>query len=210
MATIGALESACPCCSRRERVPGAQWPVAVAEAVPRTVRLGRQFRRGPGPPRSPYTSASQGTTAPIFNNSRQNPQLKILWLPSASPARPTRASGGPGRDTLAVRVVMRVPRALRGTHAARAHREEQRQHYFLTVLKQKRARAGAFRGAAATARRSTSSSSHRRSRFSCHRRSRCACRNPWPAWLQGSCRELPRAAVASCTCEAGGRLQTTQ
>ena len=28
MATIGALESACPCCSRRERVPGAQWPVA--------------------------------------------------------------------------------------------------------------------------------------------------------------------------------------
>ena len=102
------------------------------------------------------------------------------------------------------------PRALRCTHAARAHREEQRQHYFLTVLKRKRARAGAFRGAAATARRSTSSSSHRRSCRSCRRRSRCACRNPWPAWLQGSCRELPRAAVASCTCEAGGRLQTTR
>jgi len=194
MATIGALESACPCCSRRERVPGqarsGQWQWQCRGRT--TVRLGRQLAVSSAVPRAHHTPVRLKGRRPLYLIIHVRiPNSKFCGYRVPPGQHGLGASGGPGRDSgNSCVLVMRVPRALRGTHAARAHREEQRQHYFLTVLKRKRARAVAFRGAAATARRSTSSSSHRRSRFCCRRRFRCACRNPWPAWLQGSCREL--------------------
>jgi len=74
MATIGALESACPCCSRRERACRRRaMPVAVRHTISQT----RSFSsRSPAPALTTQVpSQRNGTAAPLsICHSRQNPQ----------------------------------------------------------------------------------------------------------------------------------------
>jgi hypothetical protein len=114
MATIGALESACPCCSRRERACRRRaMPVAVRHTISQT----RSFSsRSPAPALTTQVpSQRNGTAAPLsICHSRQNPQSPKSqnirhtyvsmwsWRLEPSAARPTRRRGvGGGRAAAA-------------------------------------------------------------------------------------------------------------
>ena len=78
MATIGALESACPCCSRRERACRRRaMPVAVRHTISQTRSFSSEFSsRSPAPALTTQVpSQRNGTAAPLsICHSRQNPQ----------------------------------------------------------------------------------------------------------------------------------------